>query len=79
MDFNWEDPLLLQEQLSDDEKLVQDSVRRFCQERLMPRIQAAFRQGEFDRDILREAGELGILGATIDGYEPATSASAHSA
>lgn len=68
MNFSWEDPLLLDEQLADDERMVQDSVRRYCQERLMPRIQAGFRENEFDRDILTEAGELGMLGSTIDGY-----------
>ena len=68
MNFSWEDPLLLDEQLADDERMVQDSVRRYCQERLMPRIQAGFRENQFDRDILTEAGELGMLGSTIDGY-----------
>ncbi|MDH3512002.1 MAG: acyl-CoA dehydrogenase [Gammaproteobacteria bacterium] len=68
MTFNWEDPLLMEEQLNDDEQMVRDSVRRYCQERLMPRIQHGFRENEFDRDILTEAGELGMLGSTIDGY-----------
>ena len=68
MDFSWEDPLLLEEQLNDDERMVRDSVRRYCQERLMPRIQHGFRENQFDRDILTEAGELGMLGSTIDGY-----------
>ena len=68
MNFNWEDPLLMEEQLNDDEQMVRDSVRRYCQERLMPRIQHGFRENEFDRDILTEAGELGMLGSTIDGY-----------
>jgi glutaryl-CoA dehydrogenase len=68
MNFSWEDPLLLDEQLADDERMVQDSVRRYCQERLMPRVQTGFRENEFDRDILTEAGELGMLGSTIDGY-----------
>jgi len=68
MNFSWDDPLLLEEQLTEDEQLVRDTVRRFCREQLMPRVQSAFRNGVFDRDILREAGELGMLGATIDGY-----------
>ena len=68
MDFSWEDPLLMEEQLNDDERMVRDSVRRYCQERLMPRVQNAFRENRFDRDILTEAGELGMLGSTIDGY-----------
>jgi len=68
MAFSWEDPLLMEEQLNDDERMVRDSVRRYCQERLMPRIQDGFRENRFDRDILTEAGELGMLGSTIDGY-----------
>lgn len=68
MTFSWDDPLLLDEQLNDDERLVRDSVRRYCQERLMPRIQHGFRENFFDREILTEAGELGMLGSTIDGY-----------
>ena len=68
MDFSWEDPLLMEEQLNDDERMVRDSVRRFCQERLMPRVQSGFRENRFDRDILTEAGQLGMLGSTIDGY-----------
>jgi glutaryl-CoA dehydrogenase len=68
MEFSWEDPLLMEEQLNDDERMVRDSMQRYCQERLMPRIQHGFREGLFDRDILTEAGELGMLGSTIDGY-----------
>jgi glutaryl-CoA dehydrogenase len=68
MSFNWEDPLLLEEQLSDDELIVRDSVRRYGREILMPRITAAFRNAQPDTSFLREAGELGLLGATIDGY-----------
>jgi glutaryl-CoA dehydrogenase len=68
MTFDWQDPLLLEEQLIEDERMVRDSVRRFCSERLMPRVRDGFRQNVFDRDILTEAGELGLLGSTIDGY-----------
>ena len=68
MEFSWEDPLLFEEQLNDDERMVRDSVQRYCQERLMPRVQHGFREGQFDRDIMTEAGELGMLGSTIDGY-----------
>jgi len=68
MDFNWQDPLLLEAQLSDDEKLVRDSARRFCHDKLMPRVQSAFRAEHFDRQIYTELGELGMLGATINGY-----------
>jgi glutaryl-CoA dehydrogenase len=67
-DFNWQDPLQIDEQLTDDERIVRDSVHRYCQDKLMPRVQQDFRDNSFDRDILREAGELGLLGMTIDGY-----------
>ena len=67
-DFNWQDPLLLDEQLTDDERIVRDSVHRYCQDKLMPRVRQDFRDNTFDRDILRECGELGLLGMTIDGY-----------
>ena len=68
MAFDWEDPLLLEESLNDDERMVRDAARRYCQDRLMPRILKGFRDNHFDRKILTEAGELGFLGATIDGY-----------
>ena len=68
MQENWRDPLLLEEQLSDEEKLVRDSVRRWSADKLQPRITQAFRRAAFDRDVLREAGKLGLLGGTIDGY-----------
>jgi glutaryl-CoA dehydrogenase len=68
-DFNWQDPLLLDEQLTDEERIVRDSVHRYCQDKLMPRVQQGFRDNTFDRDILRECGELGLLGMTIDGYD----------
>ena len=68
MAFDWQDPLLLEESLNDDERMVRDAARRYCQDRLMPRVQKGFRDNHFDREILTEAGELGFLGATIDGY-----------
>jgi glutaryl-CoA dehydrogenase len=68
MAFDWEDPLLLEAALNDDERMVRDTARRYCQDRLMPRVRQGFRDNLFDRDILTEAGELGFLGATIDGY-----------
>ena len=67
-DFNWQDPLLIDDQLTDDERIVRDSVHRYCQDKLMPRVQQGFRDGCFDRDILLEAGQLGLLGATLEGY-----------
>ena len=66
--FRWEDPLLFEEQLTAEERLVRDSVRDYCQGQLLPRIVAANRHEVFDRAILREMGALGMLGATIDGY-----------
>ena len=66
--FNWEDPLLFDEQLSEDERLIRDSARQFCQERLLPRVQEAFRKEHFHREIMNEFGEMGFLGATLEGY-----------
>jgi glutaryl-CoA dehydrogenase len=68
VDFQWQDPLLLEQALSDDERMVQDSINRYCQERLMPRVLEAHRHERFDREILNEMGELGMLGSTIEGY-----------
>ena len=66
--FQWDDPLLLESQLSDEERMVRDSARAYCQDKLMPRIIEAFRHETFDRQVLVEMGELGMLGATIHGY-----------
>ncbi|HRE13758.1 MAG TPA: acyl-CoA dehydrogenase [Usitatibacteraceae bacterium] len=66
--FRWEDPLLLDEALTDEERLVSASARAYCQEKLQPRILAANREERFHREILTEMGELGMLGATIEGY-----------
>ena len=66
--FKWDDPLLLDAQLSDAEKMVRDAARAYCQEKLMPRVLEANRRERFDREILDEMGALGFLGSTIDGY-----------
>ncbi len=66
--FTWEDPLLLEEVLTEEERMIRDSARQFCQERLMPRILEANRHERFDREIMNEFGEMGFLGATLDGY-----------
>jgi glutaryl-CoA dehydrogenase len=66
--FRWDDPLLLDAQLSDEERLVRDSAREYCQKKLMPRILEANRHERFDRAILTEMGALGMLGSTIQGY-----------
>jgi glutaryl-CoA dehydrogenase len=63
--FSWEEPLLLTQQLSEDERLVMQAARDYCQDRLMPRIIEANRHERFDRAIMTEMGELGMLGATI--------------
>ena len=63
--FQWDDPLLMDLQLGEDERMVRDSARTYCQERLAPRVLDAFRRGETDRAIFRELGELGLLGVTI--------------
>jgi glutaryl-CoA dehydrogenase len=68
MNFNWEDPLLLEEQLQPEERSVRDAARRFCQEQLGPRVQRDFRDQGFDRGILQAAGEVGLLGGTLEGY-----------
>ena len=66
--FQWDDALRFDEQLSDDERMVRDTIGRYCQDKLMPRILKAHRDEQFDRDLFYEMGELGMLGSTIDGY-----------
>ncbi|HXS38681.1 MAG TPA: acyl-CoA dehydrogenase [Stellaceae bacterium] len=66
--FNWQDPLLLEDELTSEEKLVRDSARAYAQDKLMPRVRAAFRSESFDREIMNEMGGLGFLGSTIAGY-----------
>ena len=63
--FLWDDPLMLDEQLSEDERAVRDAARDYCQGRLVPRVLEAFRHEKTDPAIFREMGELGLLGATI--------------
>ena len=63
--FQWDDPLLLETQLNEEERMVRDSARQYCQERLQPRILQAFRNEHFDREIMTEMGDLGLLGSTI--------------
>ena len=66
--FQWSDPLLLEEQLTDDERMVRDAAAAYCAEKLMPRILEANRRERFDRAIMSEMGALGFLGATLTGY-----------
>lgn len=63
--FTWEDPFLLSDQLTEEERLIQSSAHEFCQARLMPRILEANRNETFDRSIMNELGEVGLLGATV--------------
>jgi glutaryl-CoA dehydrogenase len=63
--FQWEDPLLLNEQLDAEERMVRDSARAYCQEQLAPRVLQAFRNEQTDPGIFREMGALGLLGSTI--------------
>jgi len=66
--FDWADPFLLEDQLTDSERMVRDSARDYCQDKLMPRVVEANRHEKFDREILNEMGALGFLGSTIEGY-----------
>jgi glutaryl-CoA dehydrogenase len=66
--FVWEDPFLLDEELTQDERMIRDAARQYCQERLMPRVKAAFNEERTDPGIFREMGEMGFLGSTIEGY-----------
>src|ERR1700741_3618334 len=63
--FHWDDPLLLDQQLTDDERMVRAAANVYCQNKLQPRVLQAFRQEKVDTDIFREMGSLGLLGATI--------------
>src|SRR6187401_2523335 len=63
--FVWEDPLLFEEQLSEDERMIRDSARAYCQDKLMPRVLEANRHEKFHREIMNEMGALGLLGATL--------------
>ncbi len=63
--FQWEDPFLLEEQLTDEERMIRDSARAYAQEKLAPRIKQAYRDESFDPSILKEMGDLGLLGVTL--------------
>lgn len=66
--YQWDDPLLLEDQLTEEERMIRDSVRAFAQERLQPQVVAAFHNETFDINLMREMGAAGLLGATIQGY-----------
>ncbi|HDZ8895232.1 TPA: acyl-CoA dehydrogenase [Aeromonas dhakensis] len=63
--FDWQDPFFLDSQLGEEERLIRDAARDYCQARLMPRVLEANRREQFDRTIMNELGELGLLGATL--------------
>jgi glutaryl-CoA dehydrogenase len=66
--FDWQDPFLLEQQLTSEEKLIRDTARQYAQEKLMPRILHANRTETFDVEVMREMGGLGYLGAPLEGY-----------
>src|SRR3990167_338358 len=66
--FRWDDPLLLDDQLTEEERMIRDSARNFAQDVLQPRVIAAFRDETYDPDLMREMGRAGLLGASIHGY-----------
>jgi len=66
--IDWQDPFLLEQQLTDEQRMVRDTARQYAQEQLLPRVREAFRQEHTDPEIFREMGALGLLGSTIDGY-----------
>src|SRR5882762_7885674 len=63
--FDWADPLLLERELSSEERMVRDSARRFCGDVLAPRVREDFRHERFDRSVMLAMGEMGFLGATL--------------
>ena len=68
-DFNWEDPLDLESNLTEDERMIRDSARAFCNDKLAPRVKTAFRDERFDREIMNELGDMGFLGVmTSENY-----------
>lgn len=66
--FQWDDPLLIEAQLTDEERMIRDAARQYAQEKLAPRIRDWNRDEHFDRAVMREMGELGFLGAPLEGY-----------
>jgi len=66
--FEWQDPLLIEQELTDEERLIRDTARAYAQDKLMPRILLANRNETFDVEVMREMGALGFLGSTLEGY-----------
>ena len=65
MQFQWNDPFLLEQQLTDDERMIRDAAANFCQGKLMPRVKEDFRAGYADAKIFKEFGAMGLLGTSI--------------
>lgn len=63
--FNWDDPLLLEQQLTEEERQIRDAAHAYCQQSLQPRVLSAYREERFDREIMKEMGEMGLLGPTV--------------
>jgi len=66
--FNWQDPLNTANLFTEEELAIQETAHSYCQERMLPRVLEAYRKEHYDKEILKEMGELGLLGATIQGY-----------
>ena len=66
--FNWQDPFLLEEELSEEERMGRDTAKQYAQNKLLPRVREAYRNEETDPEIFREMGDLGLLGPMIEGY-----------
>ena len=63
--FHWDDPFLLDQQLTEDERMIREAAAAYCQDKLLPRVTEAFRHEKTDTAIFREMGELGLIGPTI--------------
>jgi glutaryl-CoA dehydrogenase len=66
--FDWHDPLLFEDELEEDERLIRDAARAFAADKLAPRVKMAFREERFDPEVIREMGAQGFLGSTLTGY-----------
>ncbi|MGH1470383.1 MAG: acyl-CoA dehydrogenase [Cellvibrionaceae bacterium] len=66
--FNWEDPFVIDDMLSEEERMIRDTAHQYCQEKLQPRVTEAYRNETTDPEIFREMGALGLLGSSIEGY-----------
>ncbi|XP_015126259.1 glutaryl-CoA dehydrogenase, mitochondrial isoform X2 [Diachasma alloeum] len=73
--FNWQDPFCIESQYTQDEIIIRDQFRSYCQEKLQPRILNAFRNEHFDKEIMKELGSLGVLCPTLKGYGAAGASS----